>query len=174
MPWPLNDSCSFQSILDWLPPDLRPTLEREWQALGIDTRRMLPGYPVAVWWRAVEATTALLEGSRRERLRDLGRGLAEHYARSVMGRALAPFARLIGTRRTLMRSAVFRSANNFVETVVEHDVPGELRLRVNDVSPISDMFAGSLEGLVTFTGGRDPQVEYIEGTTETVYTVRWS
>jgi uncharacterized protein (TIGR02265 family) len=166
---------SFKSVYDWIPEAGKPTVEREWRELGIDVKRLLPGYPVEKWWRAVEAATTVLEGTRRERLRQVGRGLAERFSQTFMGRALAPLARLTGPRRSLVRSPItFRSGNNFVTSLVEVNEEFNVRLRVNDISPICEMFAGSIEGLVLFTGGHAPEVEFVHDGTDTLYTVRWS
>jgi uncharacterized protein (TIGR02265 family) len=166
---------SFKSVFDWLDEAHRPAVEAEWKAIGVDVKRLLPAYPVASWWRAIEIVASKLEGSRRERLRQIGRGLAEGYSKTFIGKAVLPLARLIGTRRSLLRSPInFRSGNNFVNVTIELDEPFHMKLRVNDVSPITDMFAGSIEGLVTVTGGSAPQVDFVVQGTDTVYDVRWS
>lgn len=166
---------SFRSVFDWLDEAHRPAVEAEWKAIGVDLKRLLPAYPVATWWRAVEIAASKLEGSRRERLRQVGRGLAEGFSRTFIGKAVLPLARLIGPRRTLRRAPInFRSGNNFIDAVIDLDEPFHIRLRVNDVSAISEMFAGSIEGMVLVTGGSNPQVEFIEQGTDTIYDVRWS
>jgi uncharacterized protein (TIGR02265 family) len=166
---------SFRSVLEWLAPEHQPAVEAEWRAIGVDLKKSLPAYPVATWWRAIEIVASKLEGSRRDRLRQIGRGLAEGYSKTFIGKAVLPLARLIGTRRSLLRAPInFRAGNNFVDVVIELDEPFHMKLRVNDVNSITDMFAGSLEGLVTVTGGSNPQVEFVQQGTDTIYDVRWS
>ena len=73
---------SFRSVFDWLAPEHRPAVEAEWKAIGVDQRKLLPAYPVASWWKAIEIVASKLEGSRRDRLRQIGRGLAEGYSKT--------------------------------------------------------------------------------------------
>jgi uncharacterized protein (TIGR02265 family) len=166
---------SFRSVFDWLAPEHQPAVEAEWKAIGVDQRKLLPAYPVASWWKAIEIVASKFEGSRRDRLRKIGRGLAEGYGNTFIGKAVLPLARLIGPRRTLLRAGInFRAGNNFVEATIDLDEPFHIKIRVNDVSTISEMFAGSIEGMVTITGGSNPQVEFIEQGSDTIYDVRWS
>lgn len=165
---------SFRSLFDSLPDALQPQVARTWKSLGVDVERLLPGYPIETWWKAVEAAASFLDGPPPERLRRLGRGLTDRFSQSLLGKATAPLARLMGPRRSLLRSPItFRSGNNYLQTTVELDEPQRVRLRVNDVSPVSDLLAGSIEGMVTFTGGVRPQVEVERSATSTAYDVRW-
>jgi uncharacterized protein (TIGR02265 family) len=165
---------SFKSLFNSLPEALQPEVARRWKTLGVDLDKLLPGYPVQTWWQAVQLVAGLLEGSPSERLRSLGRTLTEGFTQSRMGRATAPLARLMGTRRTLLRSPItFRSGNNYLQSVIELADDQRVKLRVNDVSPIADLLAGSIEALVTFTGGFHPEVEITVGADETAYDIRW-
>jgi uncharacterized protein (TIGR02265 family) len=167
---------SVRALFETLPAGAQPGVAAAWKALGIDVGRLLPGYPVALWWRAVEHASAALEaGTREERLRRLGRGLTERFSLSAIGRATAPLARLMGPRRSLVRSGItFRTGNNYLETTIELDQPLHVRLRVNEVSAVAELFAGSIEALVTFSGGVNPVVTIEAGATETVFDVRWA
>ncbi|MDP1829533.1 MAG: DUF2378 family protein [Archangium sp.] len=165
---------SFRSLFDSLPQPEQTRVATAWKALGVDVTRLLPGYPAETWWRAVEKAAEGLAGTPEQRLRHLGRGLTDGFSRTLLGRATAPLARLTGTRRTLVRSPItFRSGNNYLQTVVEVEEPLRVRLRVNEVSPITDLLAGSIEGVVVFSGGFRPQVEVVRGETDTIYDVRW-
>ncbi len=167
---------SVRALFETLPLAAQPGVAAAWKALGIDMAKLLPGYPVEVWWRAVEhAATVLDTGSRDERLRRLGRGLTERFAQSVIGRATAPLARLMGARRSLVRSGItFRTGNNYLDTVIDLEEPSHVRLRVNEVSSVSELFAGSIESLVTFSGGFRPVVTIERLQAETIFDVRWS
>ncbi len=165
---------SFTQLLEAVPEPLQPQVASGWKALGVDIDRPLPGYPVETWWRAVELAANALEGAPAERLRRLGRGLTDRFSLSLLGRAVGPLARLTGTRRSLLRSPItFRSGNNYLQTVIEVDEPQRVKLRVNDASPIPELLAGSIEGLVTYTGGLRPRVDIERGVVDTAFDIRW-
>ena len=165
---------AFVSIMESMPEPQRPQLAARWKALGIDLNKMLPGYPFAVWCKAIEEAASLLEGTREERMRKLGHGLVDRFSQSFMGRALAPLARLHGVRRSLERSPMtFRQTNNYMQAKVERVEPHHVKIRVNEVSPIPDLLAGSIEAMVLFTGGHRPQVQFEQGAVDTLYEVRW-
>ncbi|MFZ5441424.1 MAG: DUF2378 family protein [Myxococcota bacterium] len=165
---------SAREIIAAVPEAQRAAVIAEWKRLGIDLDRLLPGYPLPVWYPAVQRAAACFDGSPREQLRTLGRGLTRSFTESTFGKAVAAFGRLAGPLRTLRRApSLFRSGNNYLETTLEHEAAGDVRLRVNEVSPIGELLAGSIEELVTYTGGRNPRVELTQGTESSVYGVKW-
>lgn len=165
---------SVRQLFDSLPQAVSSIVAGEWQALGLEIDRLLPGYPVDVWWAAIDSAAAHFEGDRTARLRLLGRGLTQRFSHSVLGKAVGPLGRLTGTRRALLRSPItFRSGNNYLTTVVEIDEPQRVRLRINEASPVAELLAGSIEEMVTYTGGKQVQVVVTIEAKETLYDVSW-
>lgn len=165
---------SVREVLAAVPEARRAEVAAEWKLLGIDVERLLPGYSLDVWKSAVERAAARLEGAPREQLRALGRGLTRNFTESAFGRAVAAFGRLSGPLRTLRRApSLFRAGNNYLETTLELEAQGHVRLRVNEVSSIGEMLAGSIEELVTYTGGKNPRVALSQAASHSLYDVTW-
>lgn len=166
---------AFVSVMKSMPDAVRPQLTERWKALGVDMNKMLPGYPFALWCRCIDEAASFLEGTRSERIRQLGRSLVSGFSESFMGRAIAPLARMHGTQRSLERApTLFRQTNNYMQPKVELAEPRHVKIRVNEVSPIPDLLAGAIEEVIVFTGGKKPQVVFEQGTVDTVYDVRWA
>ncbi len=68
----------------------------------------------------------------------------------------------------------FRQTNNSMQARVELVEPHHVKIRVNEVSPIPDLLAGSIEAMVLFTGGFEPRVQFEQGAVDTLYEVRWA
>jgi uncharacterized protein (TIGR02265 family) len=166
---------AFVSIMKSMPDNARLLLTARWKALGVDLSKMLPGYPFELWCRCIEEAATFLQGTRAERHRQLGRSLVSNFSESFMGRAIAPLARLHGTQRSLERApTLFSQTNNYMQAKVELNEPKHVKIRVNEVSPIPDLLAGSIEEMVLFTGGQEPKVVFEQGAMDTVYDVRWA
>jgi uncharacterized protein (TIGR02265 family) len=96
------------------------------------------------------------------------------FTHGFLGQAAGSLGRLIGTRRSLLRSSsTFRSGNNSLVTVVELDEPTHVRLRANEVLPLAELLASCIEALVTFTGGKQVQVALTLEPAHTLYDIRW-
>lgn len=166
---------AFVSVMKSMPDAVRPQLAERWKALGVDLNKMLPGYAFELWCKCIDEAASFLEGTRSARLRQLGRSLVSGFSESFMGRAIAPLARIHGTQRSLERSpTLFSQTNNYMQAKVELNEPKHVKIRVNEVSPIPDLLAGSIEEMVLFTGGKEPKVVFEQGAMDTVYDVRWA
>jgi uncharacterized protein (TIGR02265 family) len=165
---------AVKSLFDSLAKTAQPAVAAQWKALGIDIDRLLPAYPLETWWKAIEVAAAQGTGEPVARLRSLGLRLVERYADSLMGRATLPLVRVLGPKRSLLRSqTTFRSGNNYLEVESEVLEPCCVRLTVNENSINSQLIAGSFEGLVRYAGAKDPEVTLRLEPNRTVYEVRW-
>lgn len=166
---------AVKSMFDSLARPAQPGVAAQWKALGIDVDRLLPAYPLETWWKAIEVAAAQGTGDRTARLRSLGRGLVESYADSFLGRAIVPLLRVLGPKRSLLRSQTsFRPGNNYLR--LQCEVLGErcVRLTTNENSINSELVAGSLEGMVVYSGGASPNVSLRLEPGKSVYEVRWA
>ena len=131
--------------------------------------------PFELWCRCIEEAASFLEGTRSERIRQMGRSLVTGFSESFMGRAIAPLARMHGPQRSLERApTLFRQTNNYMQPKVDLAEPRHVQIRVNEVSPIPDLLAGAIEAVILFTGGKEPKVVFEQGTIDTLYDVRWA
>lgn len=166
---------SVRSLFEAVPETAQASVAAEWKALGIDIHKLVPGYDVSLWWKAVECAARFFEGTPKDRLRNLGRGLTQRFTHSAIGRAAGPLGRLTGPQRSLRRAGnTFRSGNNYLRVDVEVDEPGHMRLRINEASPVGELLAGSIEEMVLYTGGLDPEVDLELRGDHTLYDVRWT
>jgi len=165
---------SVTQLFESLSPEVAALVAVEWRDLGIDVAALLPSYPIEQWREAVVCAAAHLDGDPAARLRELGRGLFVRFTQSFLGKAAGPLGRLIGTRRSLLSSSsTFGSGNNYLTTEVELDEPTHVRLRANEVMPLAELLAGSIEGLVTYTGGKQAEVGVTLESAHTLYDIRW-
>jgi uncharacterized protein (TIGR02265 family) len=110
----------------------------ELRRMGLDVDRpLLPAYPLATWEAALRvATRDVFFGRAPEEARfELGRQMLRRYESTMVGRAIATSARLIGPRRTLERMAQnTRTANNYVKATAEPLADGGM-LMTNAAAP---------------------------------------
>ncbi len=141
---------------------LTPPIRARLKAIGLDLdKRLMPAYPFDVWMQSLRVVAESL--FPHEKLEDalfhVGEMLITGYQQTFMGRAILSSIRVLGPRRTLMRSTKnFRSGNNYTETKVTEITPTCIELWMNEVGPYPTFTAGILHAAMAATGAR-PTVE---------------
>lgn len=164
----------IRGLGDAMTAELRDELKR----LGIDLSKPLrPAYPLPVWNAALSATVKMLfpELPEDEAACRLGEQMIAGYNQTVVGKALLAMLRLIGPRRTLLRTRKnFRSGNNYSEVEVVELSPTDFRLTFNEPGMTRWMSQGLVLGGVRFAGAKSPTVDVETYDDETVtYRVKW-
>ena len=182
---PLDSRVTFPMVFEGLvirgyAHRLTPLIIERLRAEGLDIeRRLLPGYPTRVWYQAVRilAEEVHPDLSYEQGVRETGRAFIRGYFETALGRTVLAVLRLLGPLRSLKRMGRnFRTGNNFSETWVHEDGPGNVRLEVND--PIADsptFIQGLIEGGMGYVQAKDVQVEVesLLPNGHVVYRVRW-
>lgn len=144
---------------------------------GVDPRKPLQaGYPSDVWYAAVrilaeEQHPAL---SFNDATREVGRIFMRGYIQTGMGRPMFAVLRILGPMRSLKRmSRNFRTGDNFTETWLHEDAPGDVRLEINH-AVIPAFVQGILETGMEGVGAQESSVELLPISGEhAFYRVRW-
>ena len=111
---------------------ISPSLAQQLKALGLDLEHVQIAYPLELWLEALVVLGDALasEVSRAERTRHLGRLFVRGFVESGVGLAVFTTARVLGVRRTLLRTGRnFRTATNYVNAEAQEVGPKEVRIR---------------------------------------------
>jgi uncharacterized protein (TIGR02265 family) len=125
-------------------------------ALGVDVRRIQPGYPIEVWNAALEVAwkQCFAHLDRESAYRELGRQLAYGFARTLVGRVVDVSLPLLGPERFVERIPNLNKLDSY-EYQVRVEPLGERHFRVhywNDPDAKPDFMAGLLEVGLRKTG----------------------
>lgn len=161
---------------EYIPALTDRALERLREA-GIDPREPLQaGYPSEVWYAAVrilaEEQHPMLPHT--EGTRAVGRAFMRGYIQTGLGKPMFAVLRILGPLRSLKRmSRNFRTGDNFTETWLHEDGPGDVRLEINhDVIPA--FVHGVLEEGMEGVGAKESSVELLPSRGgHAFYRVRW-
>jgi uncharacterized protein (TIGR02265 family) len=130
---------------------------------GLDvTQPVAVAYPVEQWRRLLEiaALDFSPEATPQEAYRRLGEQLVEGLGQTMLGKAMAAMARLVGPARTLQRmNRNLRNSDNFVEATLSEEGPGRYSLCLNDTMGLPTFYQGILQASVAVAGAREPRVE---------------
>lgn len=142
---------------------MTPALHDELKRIGIDfSKRLMPAYPLPVWNAAITAAATRLFPAMplEESTCKLGEQMVSGYNETVVGKALLAMLRLIGPRRTVLRTRKsFRSGNNYSEVeVVEHS-PTDFTLTFNESGVARWVSKGLVLAGIRFAGAKSPSVE---------------
>jgi uncharacterized protein (TIGR02265 family) len=158
-----------------VPPALRERL----RGIGLDlSKKLPPGFPVALWNQVLEATVdTLYPGAPTPRgAFQLGDRWMQGYRTTLVGQAGMAMAKIIGPRRALLRSRqIFRGGNSYTEVQAEELSPSDFRMTFNETGISRWVSQGLLSAGLEFTGAKELSVE-VESFTEThvIYRVRWT
>ena len=157
---------------------MTPALHDELKGLGIDlSKRLMPAYPLPVWNAAISAAAAQLFPDRpiEEAACKLGEQMISGYSETVVGKALLAMLRLIGPRRTLLRTRKsFRSGNNYCEVEVIELAPTDFTLTFNEPGVARWVLQGLVLAGIRFAGAKSPSVTVAKYDQETVtFHVTW-
>ena len=132
---------------------------------GLDlSRPLLPAYSYETWRRALEIAARDIHPllSREEAWRRLGQNVVDGMVQTLLGRATAGVARLLGPLRSLRRfNNSLRSADNYVESRLEELSPTACRVWINEVMDQPTYYQGVLEAGVALAGGQRPRARVL-------------
>lgn len=148
---------AFQSVLRAIDQARVSEVEAAWREAGVDSHRWLPAYPRALWEQAVDLAAQVMPGATRElRHHQLGAEVPQGYARTTLGRVLAPAARLIGPMRVMQRSERnFSITNNFMRVRLERLERHHATIALSHATPSPEFLAGSTEGIARYAGATE-------------------
>lgn len=121
-----------QSVKKALGRQLSPEVAKQLLAVGVDLDHLQVAYPLAQWHQALKIMGDALAGevAPDDRIRQLGRLFVRSFVQSGLGLAVFSFAKVLGVRRTLMRTGRnFRTVANYADAEVTEVGPKEVRIR---------------------------------------------
>jgi uncharacterized protein (TIGR02265 family) len=156
-----------------------PELLDRFRAAGVDAARpLLPAYPAQTWARLV---LILAEGmhpsvTRAQALKEIGRSAIRTFGQTPRGKAALDYIAAIGPVRHLERmSASLKTGASFIETQCKEIAPGRWELWINDVSGVSEFYAGMIEEGSQISGGLESQVRVLrEDKPAAFFEVTWA
>lgn len=143
-------------------------------------RPLQPGYPTEVWYLAVRVLAEEQHPGLDfpAAVREVGRAFMRGYFETPLGLTVFAVLRLLGPLRSLRRmSRNFRTGNNFSETWIHEDGPGDVRLEVNDdLADAPTFIQGLIEVGLERVCAQASSVEVLgaAGNGHTQYRVRWT
>jgi uncharacterized protein (TIGR02265 family) len=142
-------------LINGLADRMTPAVRRALNTLGFDLDKLLPGYPYALWERAVDLVASSLfpELESDEAQAELGRRLAVASADiNPVSKRLLPLMRLMGTSRALKRAMSHATEVNFNAVTFSAEGAGSLTVHMSDVGAIPDFARGTIVGLGELLG----------------------
>lgn len=133
--------------------------------LGMDLEHLQPGYSASLWLSAVQLVIqrALTDRPELDAYRYLGERSVLGLEVTMMGRAMAALAKLVGPRRMLLRLPhSIRSADNFSACTVEERGPGCFEVKIQPTMLPPEFWHGVLDAAVTIAGGKQIRVRTLE------------
>lgn len=142
---------------------LTPSMIARLKTVGLDLeKKLLPAYAFTTWMMTLRvAAEELYPGhSLDDALFKVGELMITGYQETFMGRAVLGMIRVIGPKRTLLRSTrAFRSGNNYTEARVTEVGPSCMDVWMNEVGPYPSFTAGIMHGAMVAAGARSAKVE---------------
>ncbi len=180
----MNEQLVFEQTIEGmfvrgLQGRLSPRARERLKAAGIDVSAPLrPAYPFEIWMAGlkVAAEEVFSSHSEQEAMFKLGELLIDGYRETLLGRAVLGMVRVLGPKRTLLRSTQnFRSGNNYTETRLVEVSPTCTELWMNEVGPFPSFTQGILLAAMRASGAPGLQVELkdYDGHAAT-YRVSWA
>jgi uncharacterized protein (TIGR02265 family) len=130
---------------------------------GIDLRGKLQAfYPRETYYRCVRILGEELFGElgEEERMLRLGHAFMDGYEQTLIGKAMLQAVRFMGPRRTLERmTANFRSSNNYMQTELREEKPGDMHLTLSQTSGAPSYFEGVLVRAMAAARAKDCRIE---------------
>jgi len=142
-----------------ITPALRERLKTD---AGLDLTRIQPAYALDTWARALALTVETLhpELPRDEAYERLGTDLTRGFFETFLGRAVQTVIKLIGPRRTLLRTERnLRSGNNYTAcSFIEH-APNRIETTINEPSVLRHTMTGLVREALLYAGAKNLKVE---------------
>jgi uncharacterized protein (TIGR02265 family) len=155
-----------------------PELHSELKAVGLDLKgKLLPAYSRKIWNAAIPLAAAHVWpqlGVAEAHLR-LGRTIIDGFRQTLLGKALAGMAKVLGPMRTLGRMRKnLRTGGNYNEVNLFVDTPTDVRFWINEPFIHPGYVQGLLQGSLEISGAKNSSIEVLSVDTEgTTYRVRW-
>jgi uncharacterized protein (TIGR02265 family) len=146
---------------------------------GLDLgRELLPAYPYPLFEESLRIALRALYGPTPSvaQYREFGRVWTDGFFETFMGLALIGVLKIIGPRRSMLRSAQnYRNINNYADARVAELGPTHFELFLADRYAWPEVSAGSLQRSVELCGAREVVTRHarLEGT-HNVYDVTWA
>lgn len=144
-----------------ITPELRERLKNE---AHLDLTRLQPAYSLATWTRALELTAASVHPGlpRSEAYERLGADLSRGFFETFLGRAVIAVIKLLGPRRTLLRTERnLRSGNNYTEcSFIEH-APNRIETVINEGTELRHAMTGVVREALIYAGAKNLKVDLI-------------
>ena len=144
---------------------LTPRAKARLREVGLDVDALGAETPQPVWAKALRVACEEVYPhlSREEASFRLGCDLANGYVHTVMGKASAAMARLLGPHRILPRlTSNLRSANNFIETTNKQTGPTRYEIWVNEHHGLPHYMAGGLSVVIPISGAKNVKVQVLQ------------
>ena len=142
-----------------------PELLTQLKAVGLDlTRKLLPAYPRTVWNAAIPLAAAhvwpRLDVAAAHVL--LGRAIIDGFKETLLGKALAGMAKVLGTMRTLGRMRQnLRTGGNYNETTLTPEGPTVVRFWINEPFLHPGYVQGLVQGSLEICEAKNGKVEVL-------------
>jgi uncharacterized protein (TIGR02265 family) len=167
----------FESLERILAPVRDASVDARLRELGIDFNRLLPAYPVEVWYSGIELAMSRFDPALtfEQKQNHFGVRLVQTYGDTLVGKAMYGMMRLIGPERSILRATrSFRTAVNFLDTSYVTHGPRDFELTLNEVV-FPHRYPGFFETALSVAGAKDVRVELTRLTdTHASYRARWS
>lgn len=141
-------------------PQLTPEIRTELRKVGIDVEKpLLPAYPSQTYQRAIDVLVTHLHPklSVGEAQFKLGERAVFGVTDTFVGRSGIAFAKLIGTKRSLMRFPVSSmSSTNFAKMEAREVGPQSIEIVTCPIDGHIEFLKGCVSAVVVLTGGKDP------------------
>jgi len=146
---------------------------------GIDLRSKLKlFYPRETYYRCVRILGEELFGELDEdgRMTRLGNAFMDGFERTLIGKAMITAVRFMGPKRTLAKMTTnFRSSNNYMQTELREERPGEVLITLSQTSGAPGYFEAVLARAMGFAGAKSCSIrrEAYDGARCT-YRITWT
>ncbi|MEW5739602.1 MAG: DUF2378 family protein [Myxococcota bacterium] len=155
-------------------PELKARLKSA--GLNLDAK-LLPAYPFEVWMKVLELTCQALfpDLPTDQAMFRVGESFLDGYQHTFLGRAVLGMIRVLGPRRTLLRSTQnFRSGNNYTETKITEVDVNIIDLWMNEVGPWPTFTAGIIHAALK-AAGAEPRIDILDHDGHAcTYRVSWA
>jgi uncharacterized protein (TIGR02265 family) len=133
---------------------------------GIDLRAKLKTfYPRETYYRCVRILGEELFGELEEdrRMERLGTAFMDGFEQTLIGKATLQAVRFMGPKRTLAKmTSNFRSSNNYMQTELREEKPGDVYLTLSQTSGAPGYFEGVLTRAMAVAGAKGFEIRRAE------------
>jgi uncharacterized protein (TIGR02265 family) len=156
---------------------LTPQCKQRIREAGIDLdAKLLPAYPRATYL-AAQAVLAeeLYPGPLPEAFRAMGERFFQFYLHTGAGKAAGVVIKLLGPRRTMLRTSHFRQSDNFTSATAVEVSPTRVDVIHRGCGPYPQFLQGVYLEVVRACGGLEPtaEIQKHDGVDLCTYEIGW-